>query len=109
MNLLNRWLFKPRDDGKPRVLIFPPASMAYYSPSSKVLHFIDNSIKVVIQFVINVINLLILLFPIGVFQGQKSLQLFHPAFCTHQAEMAGHLYGKWRNKREIGDQKNGIA
>jgi hypothetical protein len=50
MNLLNRWLYTPRDDGNPRVLILPIDDEIH--PYTTVSDFIDN-IQMVIFFTRN--------------------------------------------------------
>jgi hypothetical protein len=50
INLLKRWLHTPRDDGKPRVLVFPNDGMSFDHLSvTDVLRLIDN-IKMVYFF-----------------------------------------------------------
>jgi hypothetical protein len=42
MTLFNRWLYMPRTDGKPRVLILPKIENFHRPPLTEVLHFIDH-------------------------------------------------------------------
>jgi hypothetical protein len=55
VELFNRWLYVPRADKQPRVLIFPSDYELDYRPS-KFLHFIDGSIKLVIFILAAIIN-----------------------------------------------------
>jgi hypothetical protein len=51
IELFNRWLYTPRTDGKPRVLIIPPDDICYFP--SNVLHFIDDIKQVFIFSIYN--------------------------------------------------------
>jgi hypothetical protein len=54
ISFLNRWIHTPRDDGKPRVLVLP---LDYYAVRArdKIPHFIDETIKFVISFWVQII------------------------------------------------------
>jgi hypothetical protein len=79
IGLYNRWLYTPRADGKPRVLIIRNATLYEHS-----WHFIHGNIKQV-QFLISINlhskkskNIKKEIFPVAIFNGKNSVRLFHP-------------------------------
>jgi hypothetical protein len=81
INLLKRWLYTPRDDGTPRVLILPNDDSFFPFSFTVILRFIDN-IKMVIFLPINRENTF---FSLGIFQCRTPLQLLHPPSCARQS------------------------
>jgi hypothetical protein len=69
---LKRWLYTPRDDGKPRVLI-----ITFFVLNSYLLDFVD-SIKMVYLFLPIIKRFQSFYFSIEIFQGQKPMQLLYP-------------------------------